>query len=296
MIDRYAVIGNPVAHSVSPQIHAIFAKATGQALRYDKIRADAFAPVAADFFQAHGRGLNVTVPFKQDAYRWVDRVDDAAREAEAVNVVVPGESLQPGSARGDPSHERSPQPGSASGVPSQNRHYSGHNTDGIGLVRDLQQNLSLPLSGQRVLVLGAGGAVRGVLGPMLRAGVAGLTVANRTESKARALQRVFPDVNAVSLAEAGKGYDVVINGTSAGMGGQVPEINPRTVRNAFCYDMFYVPSGDTPFCAWSRQHGAAGVAGGLGMLIEQAAESFFLWRGVRPATAGVEATLGLARG
>ena len=281
MIDRYAVIGNPVAHSVSPQIHALFAKATGQALRYDKIRADAFVPVAADFFRADGRGLNVTVPFKQDAYRWVDRVDDAAREAESVNVVVPGESLQPGSARGDP---------------SQNRHYSGHNTDGIGLVRDLEQNLRLPLSGQRVLVLGAGGAVRGVLGPLLRAGVAGLTVANRTESKARALQRVFPDVNAVSLAEAGKGYDVVINGTSAGMGGQVPEIDPRTVRNVFCYDMFYVPSGDTPFCAWSRQHGAAGVAGGLGMLIEQAAESFFLWRGVRPVTAGVEAALGLDRG
>ena len=296
MIDRYAVIGNPVAHSVSPQIHAIFAKATGQALRYDKIRADAFAPVAADFFRADGRGLNVTVPFKQDAYRWVDRVDDAAREAESVNVVVPGESLQPGSARGDPSHERSPQPGSARGDPSQNRHYSGHNTDGIGLVRDLEQNLRLPLSGQRVLVLGAGGAVRGVLGPLLRAGVAGLTVANRTESKARALQRVFPDVNAVSLAEAGKGYDVVINGTSAGMGGQVPEIDPRAVRNAFCYDMFYVPSGDTPFCAWSRQHGAAGVAGGLGMLIEQAAESFFLWRGVRPVTAGVEASLGLSCG
>ena len=276
MIDRYAVVGNPVAHSVSPQIHAIFAKATGQALRYDKIRADAFAPVAADFFQADGRGLNVTVPFKQDAYQWVDRVDDAAREAEAVNVVVPA--------------------GSAKGDPSQNRHYSGHNTDGIGLVRDLEQNLSLSLSGQRVLVLGAGGAVRGVLGPLLRAGVAGLTLANRTESKARALQRVFPDVNAVSLAEAGKGYDVVINGTSAGMGGQVPEIDPRAVRSAFCYDMFYVPSGDTPFCAWSRQHGAAGVAGGLGMLIEQAAESFFLWRGVRPVTAGVEATLGLDRG
>ena len=266
-MDRYAVIGNPVAHSVSPRIHDIFATATGQALRYEKIRADAFAPAAAEFFRANGRGLNVTVPFKEDAFEWVDRVDDAAREAEAVNVVVPDDDG-----------------------------CSGHNTDGIGLVRDLEQNLKLPLAGRRVLVLGAGGAVRGVLGPLLRAGVRGLTVANRTESKARALQQVFPGVEVVALGEAGRGYEVVINGTSAGMGGQVPEIDPRAVRNAFCYDMFYVPAGDTPFCAWSRGHGAAGVAGGLGMLIEQAAESFFLWRGVRPETAGVEAALGLSDG
>ena len=272
MIDRYAVIGNPVAHSVSPQIHDIFAAATGQALRYEKIRADAFAPAAADFFRAGGRGLNVTVPFKQDAYQWVDRVDDAAREAEAVNVVVPG------SAGEDASHKTV---------------FSGHNTDGIGLVRDLEGNLNLPLAGRRVLVLGAGGAARGVLGPLLRADVGRLMVANRTESKAHALQQVFPDIDAVSLAEAGEGYDVVINGTSAGMGGEVPDIDAGAVRNAFCYDMFYVPSGDTPFCAWSRRHGAAGVAGGLGMLIEQAAETFFLWRGVRPETAGVEAALGL---
>lgn len=170
----------------------------------------------------------------------------------------------------------------------QGKSYAGYNTDGIGLVRDLEQNLELPLAGRRVLVLGAGGAVRGVLGPLIRADVGRLTVANRTESKARALQQAFPGIDAVSLAEAGKGYEVVINGTSAGMGGQVPEIDPGAVQNAFCYDMFYVPAGDTPFCAWSRQHGAAGVAGGLGMLIEQAAETFFLWRGVRPETAGVD--------
>ena len=282
MIDRYAVIGNPVAHSVSPRIHDIFAEATGQALRYEKIRADAFAPTAAAFFQAGGRGLNVTVPFKQDAFDWVDQVDDSAREAEAVNVVVAREkSLQPGSARGDPSRENS---------------YSGHNTDGIGLVRDLQENLGVTLAHSRVLVLGAGGAVRGVLGPLLRAGVGELTVANRTESKARDLQRVFGNIEAVSLANLGGSYDVVINGTSAGMDGQVPEADPRVVGNAFCYDMFYVRAGDTPFCAWSRQHGAAGVAGGLGMLIEQAAETFLLWRGIRPSTAGVAESLGLDRG
>lgn len=266
MIDRYAVIGNPVAHSVSPRIHDIFAKATGQALRYEKIRADAFAPTAAAFFQAGGRGLNVTVPFKQDAFDWVDRVDEAAREAEAVNVVVAGDDG-----------------------------YAGHNTDGIGLVRDLKENLGVTLARSRVLVLGAGGAVRGVLGPMLRAGVGELTVANRTESKARALQQAFAEINVVSLADVKEGCDVVINGTSAGVAGEVPDIDSRSVRNAFCYDMFYTRAGDTPFCAWSRQHGAAGVAGGLGMLIEQAAESFLLWRGVRPSTAGVAASLGLDR-
>ena len=266
MIDRYAVIGNPVAHSVSPQIHDAFAVATGHSLRYEKILADAFVPAAVAFFQAGGLGLNVTVPFKQDAFGWVDHVDDAAREAEAVNVVV---------RRADGNR--------------------GHNTDGIGLVRDLEQNLRLTLANRRVLVLGAGGAVRGVLGPLLRAGVGELTVANRTESRAHALQQVFPDIHAVALGDAGEVFDVVINGTSAGMTGEVPEVDPRTVRNAFCYDMFYARLGDTPFCAWSRRHGAAGVAGGLGMLIEQAAETFFLWRGVRPSTAGVAGSLALGR-
>ena len=291
MIDRYAVIGNPVAHSVSPRIHDMFAKATGQALRYEKIRADAFAPTADAFFQAGARGLNVTVPFKQDAFDWVDRVDDAAREARAVNVVVAGESLQPRE------HEGVPRGGSsARGHPSQENSYTGHNTDGIGLVRDLQENLGVALAHRRVLVLGAGGAVRGVLGPVLRAGVGQLAVANRTESKARALQRVFGDIEAVALADVRGGYDVVINGTSAGMDGQVPEVDPRVVRNAFCYDMFYVRTGDTPFCAWSRRHRAAGVAGGLGMLIEQAAETFFLWRGIRPSTTGVAESLRHGRG
>ena len=258
MMDRYAVIGNPVAHSVSPRIHDIFASATGHPLRYDKILAEAFTPAAAAFFRAAGCGLNVTVPFKRDAFDWVDRADEAACEARAVNVVVADDDG-----------------------------YTGHNTDGIGLVRDLRQNLGVPLARRRVLVLGAGGAVRGVLGPLLRAGVGGITVANRTESRARELRADFRDIEAVALIDAGGAYDVVINGTSAGLAGQVPEIDPQVVRNAFCYDMSYALAGDTPFCAWSREHGAAGVAGGLGMLIEQAAETFFLWRGVRPSTAGV---------
>ena len=266
MIDRYAVIGNPVAHSVSPQIHDAFAVAAGHSLRYGKIRADAFAPAAAAFFQGGGLGLNVTVPFKQDAFDWVDCADDAACEAEAVNVIV----------RGDDG-------------------YRGHNTDGIGIVRDLEQNLGLKLTNRRILVLGAGGAVRGVLGPLLRAGVGELIVANRTESRAHALQQVFPDIHAVSLGDAGQGFDVVINGTSAGMAGEVPDVDPRAVRSAFCYDMFYTHSGDTPFCTWSRRHGATGVAGGLGMLIEQAAETFFLWRGVRPPTAGIAEALAPGR-
>jgi len=262
MIDRYAVIGNPVAHSVSPQIHDAFAAATGEALRYEKIRADAFAPAATAFFQAGGLGLNVTVPFKQDAFDWVDRVDGAAREAQAVNVVVRG-----------------------------NDRYRGHNTDGIGLVRDLEKNLGLPLANRRVLVLGAGGAVRGVLGPLLRTGVEELTVANRTESRAYALQSVFPDIRAVSFGDVGEGCDIVINGTSAGMAGEVPDVDPRTVRNAFCYDMFYTLEDETPFCRWCAECGAARAAGGLGMLIEQAAESFFLWRRVRPPTRGLAQSL-----
>ncbi len=261
-MDRYAVVGNPVAHSVSPRIHAIFAAATGQELRYEKILADAFVPAAVAFFEAGGRGLNVTLPFKQDAFGWVDRVDEAAREAEAVNVV----------ARDDDGH-------------------AGYNTDGIGLVRDLQENLGVSLEGRRVLILGAGGAVRGVLGPLSRAGADELVVANRTESRARALRQAFPGVCAASLAEVSGAYDVVINGTSAGFAGEVPGIDPQAVRNAFCYDMSYAPGNDTPFCAWCRAHGAVGVGGGLGMLVEQAAETFFQWRGVRPPTAGVAAAL-----
>ena len=262
MTDRYAVIGNPVAHSVSPRIHGIFAKATDQVLQYDKIRADTFAPTAFDFFRAGGRGLNVTVPFKQDAFEWVDRVDDAAREARAVNVVIPYDDG-----------------------------YGGYNTDGVGLVRDLQDNHRVKLAGRRVLLLGAGGAVRGVLGPLSRAGVSTLTVANRTESRACALQQDFPHINPVSLEGVSGTYDVVINGTSAGMDGRIPDIDSGVFRGAFCYDMFYASSGDTLFCAWCRRCDAAGVAGGLGMLIEQAAETFFLWRGVRPGTSRVAAAL-----
>lgn len=261
-MDRYAVVGNPVAHSVSPRIHAIFAAAAGQELRYEKILAEEFVSAAVAFFEDGGRGLNVTLPFKQDAFGWVDRVDDAAREAEAVNVV----------ARNDDG-------------------YSGYNTDGIGLVLDLQDNLGLSLNGRRVLILGAGGAVRGVLGPLSRTGADELVVANRTETRARALRQVFPNIGVASLGDVRGAYDVVINGTSAGFAGEVPDIDPQAVRNAFCYDMSYAPGSDTPFCAWSRAHGAAGVSGGLGMLVEQAAETFLLWRGVRPPTAGVVAAL-----
>lgn len=265
MTDRYAVIGNPVGHSLSPRIHAHFAAATGEDLTYGTLPADAFRDAAEGFFEAGGRGLNVTLPFKLDAFEWVGErgeVRGAARAAGAVNTVaVSGERVH------------------------------GYNTDGVGLLRDLEHNLGVGIAGRRVLVLGAGGAVQGVLGPLLDAGPHRLTVANRTVSKAEGLAAAFPGVEAAGLAELDTDYDVVVNGTSAGVAGGRPGIDAAVVDGAFCYDMFYTLDGDTPFCRWCGECGAAAAAGGLGMLIEQAAESFFLWRGVRPPTRGLAQSL-----
>ena len=265
MTDRYAVIGNPVGHSLSPRIHAHFAAATGEDLAYGTLPAEAFGAAAERFFDGGGRGLNVTLPFKLDAFEWVAErgtVHGAARDAGAVNTVaVSGERVD------------------------------GYNTDGVGLLRDLEHNLGVGIAGRRVLVLGAGGAVQGVLGPLLDAGPGRLTVANRTVSKAEGLAAAFSGVEAAGLAELSTGYDVVINGTSAGVAGGRPGIQAGVVDGAFCYDMFYTLDGETPFCRWCVDSGAARATGGLGMLIEQAAESFFLWRGVRPPTRGLARSL-----
>ena len=268
MTDRYAVMGNPIAHSKSPRIHALFAAQTGQDLVYEALLAPAggFAASADAFRAAGGRGLNVTVPFKQDAYVWAERLSTRAERAGAVNTLV----LGPGGSLGD-------------------------NTDGAGLVRDLEANLGCAISGRRVLLLGAGGAARGVLAPLLAAGPAAVTIANRTPDKAAELALRFGDLGLCygrSYDElAGERFDLLINATAAGLSGEVPPLPEGLLADAaWCYDMMY---GDEPtaFVRWARAHGAAHAADGLGMLVEQAAEAFLIWRGVRPDTAPVLAAL-----
>lgn len=261
MSDRYAVIGNPVAHSKSPWIHAEFARATGQDIDYGRIEAplDAFARAVERWRLAGGKGLNVTAPFKHEALRLCARLSERARLAQAVNTM-----------RFDDSY--------------------GDNTDGIGLIKDFSQNLNLPLEGKIVLLLGAGGAAQGVVGALLEAGVARLVIANRTVSRARALAARFPGASACGYeALSGERFDVVINATSAGLVGTAPPLPEGLLnKSTLAYDMVY--GRETPFLAAARAAGAA-VCDGLGMLVEQAAESFFIWRGVRPPTRPVLAKL-----
>lgn len=263
---RYVLIGNPVVHSLSPRIHGLFARATGHDVSYETLLAPVFRPAAARFFaEADSGGANVTLPFKEDAYAWTveqGTVTANAAAAGAVNAIV----ATPAGPRGD-------------------------NTDGVGLLRDLAENLGVGLAGKAVLVLGAGGAARGVLGPLLRAKPRRLTVANRTASRAQALAAAFNGVEAMPLAELSGGHDVVINATSAEAQGESLALSDAVVEGAVCYDMFYRLGAETAFCGWCARHGAAQVADGLGMLIEQAAESYLLWRGVRPDTAAVAAAL-----
>jgi len=267
--DRYAVVGNPIAHSKSPQIHGLFAEKTGEDISYEALLAprDDFAGTVRAFREAGGKGLNVTVPFKQEAWLMATVRSDAAERAGAVNTLC---FLDNGLLRGD-------------------------NTDGVGLLRDLTENHGVSLGDARVLVLGAGGAVRGVLQPLLAARPAEVVIANRTVDKALALAADFSDLGPVSgcgfEAIDAEGFDVIINGTSAGLAGEVPPIPDHALKaGGACYDMVY---GDRPtaFVEWGRAHGAAQALDGLGMLVEQAAESFYLWRGVRPITAPVIAAL-----
>lgn len=257
MTDRYAVIGNPVAHSLSPRIHAMFARTTAQRISYGKLLAPAngFAAAAERFFSEGGKGLNVTLPFKVDAWRWTDQHESAAAVSGAVNTIV-----------------------------LQEHGTLGCNTDGAGLVNDLRR-LGWPLAGARLLILGAGGAVRGVLKPLQDAGAVP-TIANRTRSKAEQLAAQF-DVAGCGLGEVAGGWDVVVNATAAGLADEGALIAPRTVVAAHCYDLFYSVDGRTPFCRWAAQNGAAATSDGLGMLVEQAALAFHRWRGVRPPVAGV---------
>ncbi len=251
MSDRYAIIGNPVAHSKSPWIHAQFARATSQDLDYGSIEAplDGFAAAVERFRAAGGKGLNVTLPFKQEAFARCSSVSERARVAQAVNTLA----LETG---------------------------FGDNTDGIGLVRDLSQNLNCSFS--RVLLLGSGGAAQGVVGALLDAGAARVVIANRTVSKAQALAARFPGALACGYEEAAGDFDLVINATSAGLTGELPPLPAGILRSGvLAYDMVY--GRETAFLAAARRAGAR-ACDGLGMLVEQAAESFFLWRGVRPQT------------
>ena len=264
MADRYCVFGNPIGHSKSPAIHALFAQQTGEDIVYEARLAptDSFAASVREFVVAGGRGANVTVPFKEEAFRLCDAHSDRATLAGAVNTL----SFVDGRILGD-------------------------NTDGAGLVRDLVFNLKTPLSARRILLLGAGGAARGATGTMLEREPAALVIANRTAAKAEDLALHFADLGPVSgcgFADLiGESFDVVVNATSASLGGEVPPL-PEGVfsPDAMAYDMMY-GKGDTAFLAHARQLGVDRLADGLGMLVEQAAEAFFVWRGVRPDTAPV---------
>ena len=270
-MDRYAVIGNPIAHSKSPQIHAAFARQTGQALSYEALLApvDGFAQTVADFRAHGGRGLNVTVPFKLEAFALAEHHTARAQAAGAVNTLAFG----------------------ADGV-------LGDNTDGAGLVRDLTANRHFALAGCRILLLGAGGATRGVLLPLLDSRPARLTIANRTVAKAEALSTLFAAragdcvLDACGFdALAGRRFDLVINATAASLADELPPLPPGLyAEGALAYDMMYARA-PTRFMRAALADGAARVADGLGMLVEQAAESFTLWRGVRPDSAPVLAEL-----
>ncbi len=270
-MDRYAVIGNPIAHSKSPQIHAAFARQTGEALEYKALLAplDGFAAAVDAFRHAGGRGLNVTVPFKLEAHAFANRLSARAEAAGAVNTLkFDGELI------------------------------FGDNTDGAGLVRDITANLGFHLSGSRILLLGAGGAARGAVLPLLGASPASLTIANRSPEKAEALRERFAPSAARTRLEAQPfaalteaRFDIVINATSASLASEAPALPGQAYAECtLAYDMMY-GAHETVFLAAARGAGARHLADGLGMLVEQAAESFALWRGIRPDTAPVLAAL-----
>lgn len=256
-MDLYAVVGNPIAHSLSPQIHSAFAAQTGERLRYDKllVSKDGFATAAAEFFASGGRGLNVTLPFKGDACRWVMAADPSAAKCGAVNTIA----LDGGTTRG-------------------------FNTDGLGLVRDLQAQ-GIAVAGRNLLLIGAGGAVRGILGALIAAGADFVQIANRTFAKAVDLAARHPGKARASTLQNVEGrFDLIINGVSAGLQGEGGLVAPEVAQGAVCYDLLYSRDGRTPFCQWAQRAGAAWVCDGLGMLVEQAAEAFVIWRGSRPET------------
>ena len=259
--DRYALVGHPVEHSRSPLIHQLFARQTGQNLSYELIDAapKSFETAVRGFAAKGGKGVNVTVPHKEAAAALVAEISESAKAARAVNTIT----FADGKLRGE-------------------------NTDGVGFIRDLS-NQRVEIAGRRVLLFGAGGAARGIVGPLLAAGPAQLVIANRTKARADELVEQFGKLGAVRAAafdELGSrgAFDLLINATSAGLKGEAPPFPASVVRpKCVAYDLVYSVN-ETPFVVWARKHGAARALQGWGMLIEQAAEAFFIWRGVRPDT------------
>jgi shikimate dehydrogenase len=260
--DRYAVFGSPINHSKSPKIHRLFAEQTGQSLSYDaqEVSAESFEAAVSAFFGTGGKGLNCTVPLKELAYRFATDKTERAERSKAVNTLA----LQ------------------ADGA------ILGDNTDGCGLVTDLRNNHQLILTGKRILILGAGGASRGVIGPILEEATARLVIANRTAEKAAQLAEEFKGLGDISgcgfEALEGQQFDLILNATSASLSGQLPPLPERLLANqGSCYDLAY-GNEPTAFVRWGIAQGAQKSLDGLGMLVEQAAEAFFVWRSVRPQT------------
>lgn len=266
-MDQFAVFGNPISHSKSPAIHQAFAQQTGIEHRYGRICApvDAFPQTLSAFFEQGGRGANVTLPFKQQAWEFADQLSDRAARSGAVNTV---KKLSDGQIYGD-------------------------NTDGIGLLSDLQR-LAMIKPGDRVLLVGAGGAARGVILPLLSYGT-DITLVNRTFSRAEELANLFRQNGVIDASDfeqlAGKTFDLVINATSSGVDGKTPPLAGTLIHPELrCYDMFY-QSGLTPFLQWCQAQGADHLADGVGMLVGQAAHAFHLWHGVMPEITPVIAQL-----
>lgn len=267
MLSQYAVFGNPIAQSLSPLIHQAFAKQCNQPIEYQRqlVELGKFEAAASQFFNAGGEGLNITAPFKLDAFQFADQLSERAKCAGAVNTLI-----------------------------AEHSKIKGDNTDGHGLLTDIQNNLQWNIAAGRVLILGAGGAVRGILEPLIAAIPASIVIANRTTEKAQTLVQLFEEyaqsesveLSAQDFESLSGHFDIIINGTSASLSGESLPIGVDNFDNVLCYDMMYAKA-PTPFLQLAAKHGAKSVADGLGMLVEQAAESFYLWRGVRPDTAAL---------
>jgi shikimate dehydrogenase len=268
-MDRYAVFGFPISHSMSPSIHQRFAEQTGEQISYEaiEVRPEDFDETVDSFFKGDGKGLNCTVPLKELAFKKADTLTERASLTGAVNTL---KLMEDGSLLGD-------------------------NTDGIGLITDLCNNLGLSLEGRRVLVLGAGGATRGILEPLLRAKPSALWLANRTVSKAQDMEAVFAEIGPIHASSyaalAGEEFDLIINATSTSLTGDLPPLaNSLLSPKGVCYDLAYSKE-PTAFVVWGEKQGAVLSMDGLGMLVEQAAHAFDLWRGVMPDTSAVRAGL-----
>jgi shikimate dehydrogenase len=271
--DRYCVFGNPIKHSKSPLLHDLFARQTMQDISYTAqcVDIDSFSNATNYFFSEGGRGLNVTVPFKHDAYNFASSLTERAIRAGAVNTLF---------------------------INEQNI-IVGDNTDGIGLITDITQRLNWQLKSKKILILGAGGAVRGILEPLIQESPHSITIVNRTKEKARQLASDFSDIFSISIAsypELNKcdnlhSFDIIINASSASLAGELPELSNHIINaNTYCYDLMYAQEL-TPFLLWAKANGSVFISDGLGMLVCQGAESFFIWRGVKPKTLEVMAQL-----